>query len=92
MKNTFIDDLDKKLDDLAERITELETEYIDDLPVPTCECRHNDFAAQVEVLHRFCVREYNETSDKYKWNSAIAIKKIADIFGWTDMDFVPKEV
>lgn len=89
--NTMINDLDKKLDELAKRITELETEYIDDLPVPTCECHHNDFAAQVEVLHRICRREYADTQEKYRWCASISIKKLADIFGWDDIDFDQRE-
>lgn len=80
-------------------IEDLELLTEDDLPFDKCdenceECENvcevffrEDALTQLEILHRFCRREYTETKPEYRWNASLSIKTICDILGWNDFDF-----
>lgn len=82
----IINDIEKRIEELEQEMQE-GMEFLDKYEdEPSSDLALVELQTKIDILRRVCERAYNETEPKYRWNSYITLKKIADIFGW-DWDF-----
>lgn len=88
-----IDTLDRMIDELEGKVRQMQDEELQKkVHEPEDDATRLTLQTQIDILHRMCIREYEITIANYKRTAFIFLPVIADIFGWTDMDFSKKEV
>lgn len=90
LNKTEIDVLDRMIDELEEQVRQMEEEEARKVQEPMDEVTKLTLQTQIDILHRMCRTEYAKTNS-YKNTAFIFLPVIADIFGWTDMDFTREE-
>ena len=87
----IINDIEKRIEELEQEMQEgmeFLDKYQDDDEPSSDLAMVVELQTKIDILRRVCERAYNEAEPKYRWNSYITLKKIADIFGW-DWDLSP---